>query len=90
LHRQSNVDKQIKEGRRGVGYFIPHRRNCLSLGCGGAMWCLVLAKTSKTLDFLVTDTKDSAHRSSYIKPILEEGVEALTRGDVDVDKDCPD
>jgi hypothetical protein len=54
------------------------------------MWCLVLAKTSKTLDFLVTDTKDSAHRSSYIKPILEEGVEALTRGDVDVDKDCPD
>ena len=49
-----------------------------------------LSETSRTLDFTVTDTEDSAHRSSYIMPILEEGVEALSRGDVIVDKDFLD
>ena len=39
---------------------------------------------------MVTDTEDSAHRSSHIMPILEEGEEALSRGDVVVDKGCPD
>ena len=48
-----------------------------------------LSETSRTLDFMDTDTEDSALRSYYIMPILEEGVEALSSGDIAIDKGCP-
>lgn len=48
-----------------------------------------LSETSRTLDFMVTDTEDSAYRSSNIQPIHEEGVEGMSRGDAVVDKGCP-
>jgi hypothetical protein len=83
--RQTN-QRRKKRGR--LLYSTPKELSQSRMRRSNVVPCL--NKTSTTLDFLVTDTEDSAHRSSYIRPILEEGVEALTRGDVDVDKDCPD